>query len=585
MKINFNQNQSTGHKAISIFAKIYTSIFFFIFFLFGLGFSLLMLYFFFKAYSVSSWQQTPCNITYSKMLDKNDGYKIDVKYTYQYNGKTFQSDKFTRGNTIINDYSEADGYLKQFKSGKNTCFVNPSNPSEAVLQAKTPWVMLPFLLIPFIFICIGLGGIYATWKKKKPDPESEDFEEFTPSSPEDIKKKQDKVMLFMPLFFMVFLALGLGFGYFMFIKPAIMIHTSANWKKVNCKIINSRVKSHSGDDSTTYSVNILYTYKVNNKKYKSDRYDFVGGSSSGYQSKKEIVNRYPRGKKTKCYINPDNPAESVISKEYPTDMLLFAIIPLIFILVGLIGVIGSIVSIIKRKRKYEDSENSDYSKSINSNQTDYTSNPTTLTAKNQLSPLASIAGITLFSLIWNGIISIFIYQVYQGFKRGNPDWFLTIFMIPFILVGILTILAIFYTILKVSNPKVSIEVSPSELFPGSKVNIKWTLSGSFSRIHSLEIYIEGEEMASYNSGENSASATNIFERIKIFSTDYTLEMEYGSAQFTIPTTTMHSFESPHNSIKWSLIVFGKIKRWPNMLQKFPIEISPNPIVTISEEEL
>ena len=587
MEINFNQNRRTTNKAVTIFAKISTSFFLLIFFLFGLGFSILMLTLFFKAYSVSSWKQTPCNITYSKMLDKNDGYKIEIKYTYQYNGKTFQSDKFTRGNTIINDYSEADGYIKKFKPGQNTCLVNPAAPDEAVLIAKTPWLMLPFLLIPFIFMCVGLGGIYATWKKRPLAEQQKEFgEEFTPSSEQDITKKRDKALIFLPLFFLAFLIMGLAVGYFMFLKPVIMINQSKNWQKINCKIVHSRVKSHSGDKSTTYSVDILYTYKVNKKKYKSNRYDFFSGSSSsGYQAKKDIINRYPRGKKAKCYINPDNPEEAVISREYRTDMMLFAIIPLVFTLVGLIGVIASTIAIIRKKEKSKNRENGDYSKSLENNQSDYNSPRETAPLKQQISPVASIAGVAIFAILWNGIISIFIYQIYQGFEKDRPDWFLTIFMIPFVLVGILTILALIYTILKSTNPKISVEISPSELFPGSQATIKWTIKGPVSRVTSLEIYLEGMEKALYKSGENSASATNIFDRIKIFSTDYPLAMEYGNAKFTIPATTMHSFKSPHNSIEWSVSVIGNIKRWPDMLQRFPIEIHPNPVVTISEEEL
>ena len=586
MNINLNQNRQNVKKKLGIVQKIGSSFFFLIFGLFGLGFTIFMLSHFYQAYSVNSWKKTPCNITYSKLIDKSNGYKVDIKYSYQHNGKIFEGDKLKLNKSVISDYSEADGYIKKFHKGDNSCFVNPAAPEEAVLVAKVPWVMLPFLLIPAIFMLIGFGGIYAIWKKKSPAEEDARDIDFTPSSKEDIKKKQQKVMLFLPLFFLLFLVIGLAVGYFMFIKPVMLIKESENWKKINCKILHSKVKSHSGDKSTTYSVDILYSYRVKDKGYKSDRYDFFGGSSSGYQGKKEIVNRYPKGKKAKCYIDPGNPEEAVLSREYRTEMMLFAIIPFVFFLVGLIGVIGSTVSLLKKKRKAKELNNDDYSKSLNHNKISYEKSKSEKPSlKAQSSPLASIAGVAIFAIFWNGIISIFLYQVYKGFEKGKPEWFLTLFMIPFVLVGIGTILALIYTILKATNPKISIEVTPSQLYPGSDGEIKWTIKGKTSKISSFAIYLEGRERAEYRRGTNTATATNIFERIHIFSSEDNFTREYGNAKFTIQSDTMHSFKSAHNSIDWYITVHGEIKKWPDMLQKFPVTIHPNIVVTINEDEL
>gem|GEM_PF-2716050 len=40
------------------------------------------------------------------------------------------------------------------------------------------------------------------------------------------------------------------------------------------------------------------------------------------------------------------------------------------------------------------------------------------------------------TLFWNGIVAVFLFQVLGGFHRGRPEWFLTIFLIPFLLVGL-----------------------------------------------------------------------------------------------------------------------------------------------------
>ena len=51
-------------------------------------------------------------------------------------------------------------------------------------------------------------------------------------------------------------------------------------------------------------------------------------------------------------------------------------------------------------------------------------------------PVAKVVGMVLFAAIWNGIVSVFVWQAWKGWQGANPDWFLTIFLIPFVLVGV-----------------------------------------------------------------------------------------------------------------------------------------------------
>jgi len=48
-----------------------------------------------------------------------------------------------------------------------------------------------------------------------------------------------------------------------------------------------------------------------------------------------------------------------------------------------------------------------------------------------------IAGILFFNLFWNGIVGVFVYQVVVEFQ-----WFLAVFLIPFVLIGLLMMLAL-----------------------------------------------------------------------------------------------------------------------------------------------
>lgn len=67
-----------------------------------------------------------------------------------------------------------------------------------------------------------------------------------------------------------------------FLIPVLKIDEAKEWPETSCVVISSQVMSHSDSDGTTYSVDISYSYEVGGREYKSNRYGFMMGSSSGY---------------------------------------------------------------------------------------------------------------------------------------------------------------------------------------------------------------------------------------------------------------------------------------------------------------
>ena len=74
--------------------------------------------------------------------------------------------------------------------------------------------------------------------------------------------------ILLPGFFGIFLAVGLAILFPFFIAPMMQILAAKGWKATPCKIIWSRVESHEGDDSTTYSVDMFYSYRFEGKEYR-----------------------------------------------------------------------------------------------------------------------------------------------------------------------------------------------------------------------------------------------------------------------------------------------------------------------------
>ena len=48
----------------------------------------------------------------------------------------------------------------------------------------------------------------------------------------------------------------------------------------------------------------------------------------------------------------------------------------------------------------------------------------------------------------------------------------------------------------------------------------------------------------------------------------------GTKPVTLPTNTMPSWKARHNRIKWSLAVHGEIPLWPDIEDRYDLEVLP-----------
>jgi hypothetical protein len=393
------------------------------------------------------------------------------------------------------------------------------------------------------------------WKKKAPEDESRGAAAVKRENPANQRK-------FLALFFSVFFFAGAGFGWMMVGRPLMKIKESEKWTQKPCTIISSRIKESRGDKSTTYRVDMTFKYKFGGVEYIGGTYDFMTGSDSDYSSKRKVLNRYPPGTSTYCYVNPENPSEAVISREYNAPWLL-ALLPLVFILVGAGGVIGVLV----KKKKREHIYSSVDEPFVSSGET---------VMKMKSSPLKNFAGMLFFALIWNGIISIFVTKAVQSWSTNNVEWFLSFFMIPFVLVGLGTIAGVIYYFIALFNSKVVVTISNPNPRLGETVTLSWKIVNSAS-VDKLEIYLKAEESATYRTqgkDNNTRTRTSTFELLKLLETDNKDAIHIGRTQFSIPLNTMHSFDGRNNKINWEITLRGDIKRFPDLKCEYPLKIMP-----------
>ena len=420
------------------------------------------------------------------------------------------------------------------------------------------WGGIIFAIFGGCFVLVGLGlltmGIKSFSKKDK-----------ALSS----KKKEEGGNLLMIPFFSIFGLAGFAVLIF-FVMPMWQKYFAAQaWEETKATVVWSQVRTHDGDDGDTYSADIFYKYNYAGRVYRSNNVGLMGGSSSGRGGKQDKVNDHPRGKQITCYVNPDNPHDTLLERKMGW-WAAFSLFPLPFIAIG----VGGLIFGLKKKKKKALSAGAKLRKSKPRSG----SSPYRSSHRKQFSPrgkrIGWIFGALFIAAFWNGIVSVFLSQVIPTWQKGEPDWFLTLFLTPFVLIGIGMILHVFYRILACFNAAPILTLTPAEIALGQATQLKWkTLSGEHKLSH-FAIYLVGEEEARYRRGTDTVTDTSIFYEQALIDTKDPRQVRRGEAEILLPTDLMPSWKSSNNAIKWSLRVRGEISFWPDIKDNYEVTVLP-----------
>lgn len=399
------------------------------------------------------------------------------------------------------------------------------------------------------------------------------------------------------VFFSFFLLAGLGVLALVGWSIVRTVVARVAWTEVPCEVLESRVESHPGDDGTTYSVAVRYRYAVDGRTYESDRYDFFQVSSSGYDGKARIVASLPPGSVAACRVDPDDPAEAVLSTGFRWAFLLI-LFPLPFLAVGAGGIafvlfggrgigerIGARVlaklpkaSRARSERRPRGPEAARRARLAAWSSEVERSGPIVLEAK--LSPFGKLVGVVLIAAIWNGITGFFVWEVWKSWAAGSPDGCLTIFILPFVLVGLLLLAGIPYQLLALFNPRPRLEIAPGRVTLGGSNELHWSFRGRAGRVRRLTIVLEGSEEADYHDGDGTTTGRETFATLPVTSVEGGgpgAATARGSTLLSVPADTMHSFDGMYHRIVWKLKIHGEIAGWPDVNEELPLTVDPAPV--------
>ena len=134
------------------------------------------------ASQMSDWPRTEAYLSsggYESHSGDSDTYEAYAEYTYTWNGRSYSGNRvgISSGADNIGDYQQDTGRELQHAANNNrpvTVYVNPDNPSEAILDPSIRWGLLGFKMI-FVVVFGGVGfalliGVFMA----KPEKDAED---------------------------------------------------------------------------------------------------------------------------------------------------------------------------------------------------------------------------------------------------------------------------------------------------------------------------------------------------------------------------------------------------------------------------
>jgi len=541
----------TSTSTSSTAGKGCATLFFSVFALVGLVFTAFIVNASFEIARTYFWDRTDCTIEASSVRKSGDSFDLDVRYSYRVQGRSFTGTRFRGGMSPSMDAGDAERARDRYAPGTGAvCYVDPSVPQESILERGSLWLLL-IILFPLIFVAIGVGGIIGIWRAK-------------PAGAKAISEKHRSgvsAALGLRLFGLVFMLVGGGLLYVMLIRPTLKEATATKWPTVPCEITSSGLGSHRGSKgSTTYSVEIRYHYEFRSKEYTGSRYNFDTGSSSSREWRSKVVAQHPPGRKTVCFVNPEDPYEAVLSTAASSDRW-FGLIPAVFLIVGLF-VFFKAPAMGAAKRGTGTAANTAVPAPLRGS----TGGPVEL--KPSVARMAGCITMLIIALFWNGIVWTILLNMGRGETFGR------IFLSIFALIGVGLIGAVVYQFLALFNPRPVLTANSTAIPLGGTLEVQWRFTGNVRRLRRLCISLDGREEATCRRGTTTTTDRIVFANLTVAETTDRGAMAGGNARLTIPAELMHTFTAPNNKIVWTLRVAGDIPKWPDVSAEFPISVLP-----------
>ncbi len=185
-------------------------------------------------------------------------------------------------------------------------------------------------------------------------------------------------------------------------------------------------------------------------------------------------------------------------------------------------------------------------------------------------------GVLGAAVFWNGIVSVFVWQAVQALLRGNPEWFLMVFLIPFVLIGLglvfAAVLAAGVWVVSLLAGKVVVEVDDHPFSPGGRYRGHVAQVGP-CRLTKVGVELACEEAATYMSGTTESTDRKVVAK-QLAELPEPLPAAPLDFELVVPADAMHSFAAKKNKIDWKITVWGRVLGVLPYQRSFEVVVRP-----------
>ena len=294
--------------------------------------------------AVSRWPCADCVITDSSWRRTGRSWRgcprfaFEVEYQYTFEGQKHTSRTVSRGYRMSTNSWQAKKLAQEYPpNAKATCYVDPRDPSSAVLRRNPVWTDRVSLTFFFAVVSLAIGGVFlrVVWRLPRHKRTSTDpAQETMPSLPRSQTDGPPGKWMFT-----AFLLFGCAFGYIIFGRPVLRVLAARDWRKTSCVVVLSKTEACRTDEGTCHRASVAYAYEVDGRTYRSRHYSLMDGSLGSFDRLREFLREHPADTDAVCYVNPANPSEAVLNRSLVCHVGPLAAVPVMFALIGAGGLI------------------------------------------------------------------------------------------------------------------------------------------------------------------------------------------------------------------------------------------------------
>ena len=358
------------------------------------------------------------------------------------------------------------------------------------------------------------------------------------------------------------------------------------------KRVDAKQRPRSG--TVDYRPRVVVRYEVDGRTYERATFDAVNTRFDTRAQAERAAEKFVVGRNYPLWYDPRDPGRVVLVKGYSGWLYLFLLVPLPFITIGATGIIYSMMqwgtSLERRSALARRAAQIDPFELGSADQIRFptvpregnlTNSPGTTLAYRL--PVTAAPGWRLFATLvacvgWNSMVALLVTLAVQRHRRGDPDWLLTSFVVPFAVVGVGLAIYFLRQLLRTTGVGATrMEIARHPLYPGQTCDLFLSQAGRML-IDSLRVELVCEEKATYRQGTDTRTEVRRVHREELFArSDF--EVRQGipfehRVAMSVPIDAMHSFKSDHNELNWLLVVQGRVDGWPDFERVFPIVVYP-----------